>query len=89
MICDMAAGRSGIVEIIARKSDNAQNDQDNAQDHPWPYLEKYFQFKVKKKNSLKFLCKLCLPKHNEISAYINWPSNLQKHLKVSKNMLYL
>ena len=49
MICDMAADRSDIVEIIASESDDTQNDQDNAQDHPWPYLEKYFQFKVKKK----------------------------------------
>jgi len=51
---------------------------------PWPYLDKFFQCKLKEGKTLKFACLLCKPRNVEISAYINSPSNLQKHVKVGK-----
>ena len=31
--------------------------------NPWPYLSCYFDYKSRKDNSLKYICKLCQPKY--------------------------
>lgn len=59
--------------------DNNHSDSIN----PWPYLDQFFEYSSRNGNSLKYICQLCKPKCTEISSYINSPSNLGKHVKVS------
>ena len=53
-------------------------------DHPqpWPYLHDMFELKVAVGKKLKFVCLLCQPRHYEMSAHYNLPSNLCKHVQV-------
>src|SRR4029434_7422078 len=46
-------------------------------------LSKQFAFQPKRGNSYIMLCKLCLPRQTELSAYKNESSNLRKHVLVS------
>ena len=55
---------------------------------PWPNLRTMFQYKGKTENSVKFSCLFCVPKKN-VSAFSNSPSNLRKHVEVSKNAILL
>jgi hypothetical protein len=53
--------------------------------HPWPYLAELFRFNGVKGNSVIMTCLLCKPQragNTGISAYINSPSNLKKHIEV-------
>ena len=50
---------------------------------PCPHLSKQFAFQPKRGNSYIMLCKLCLPRQTELSAYKNESSNLRKHVLVS------
>ena len=70
----------GNVIDLASPSNDTRNSA-SSQSNPWPYLDKHFEFKLKKEKSLKFVCQLCLPKHTEICVYISFPLNLQKHVK--------
>ena len=40
------------------------------EENPWPHLSKQFAFQRKRGNSY-MLCKLCLPRQTELSAYKN------------------
>ena len=53
------------------------------EENPWPHLSKQFAFQRKRGNSYIMLCKLCLPRQTELSAYKNESSNLRKHVLVS------
>ena len=48
-----------------------------------PHLSKQFAFQPKRGDSYIMLCKLCLPRQTELSAYKNESSNLRKHVLVS------
>src|SRR4029434_2347281 len=50
---------------------------------PYPQLSKQFAFQRKRGNSYIMLCRLCLPRKTELSAYKNLYSNLRKHVLVS------
>src|SRR4029434_6313136 len=50
---------------------------------PSPHLSKQFPYKRKRGNSYIMLCKLCLTRQSELSAYKNSSSNLRKHVLVS------
>jgi len=63
-------------------SDDNETDDNKTDVFPWPYLASFFEFKGIKDNSVKVKCLLCSPKNVELSAYINSPSNLRKHIKV-------
>ena len=52
------------------------------EENPWPHLSKQFAFQRKRGNSY-MLCKLCLIRQSELSAYKNESSNLRKHVLVS------
>lgn len=52
--------------------------------HPWPYLKEMFTFVGSKKDSWRMNCVLCRPKVKKLLVYKNSPSNLKKHIKVSK-----
>ena len=52
------------------------------EENPWPHLSKQFAFQRKRGNSY-MLCKLCLIRQSELSAYKNSSSNLRKHVLVS------
>lgn len=52
------------------------------EENPWPHLSKQFAFQRKRGNSY-MLCKLCLIRQSELSAYTNSSSNLRKHVLVS------
>src|SRR4029434_147018 len=49
---------------------------------PYPQLSTQFAFQRKRGNSY-MLCKLCLIRQSELSAYTNSSSNLRKHVLVS------
>src|SRR4029434_9693719 len=81
-------------EIEMEEDDSADDQQAEApnfppvemkedEENPWPHLRKQFAFKRKRGNSYIMLCKLCLPRQSELSAYKNYSSNLRKHLLVS------
>src|SRR4029434_9638834 len=53
------------------------------EENSWPHLSKQFAFQHKRGNSYIMLCKLCLPRQTELSAYKNESSNLRKHVLVS------
>ena len=53
------------------------------EENPWPHLSKQFAFQRKRGNSYIMLCKLCLTRQSELSAYKNSSSNLRKHVLVS------
>src|SRR4029434_4709655 len=53
------------------------------EENPWPHLSKQFAFQHKRGNSYIMLCKLCLTRQSELSAYKNESSNLRKHVLVS------
>lgn len=61
---------SDAVPIVEIDESDTSNGTSNS--NPWPYLEEYFKFKSQEGNSLKFVCQLCKPKTNEISAYTNY-----------------
>lgn len=50
---------------------------------PWPHLDSMFKCCEITDKLCKFVCLLCAPKHKTVSAYINSPSNLRKHVQVS------
>ena len=41
------------------------------EENPWPHLSKQFAFQRKRGNSCIMLCKLCLTRQSELSAYKN------------------
>src|SRR4029434_6889590 len=47
------------------------------------HLSKQSAFQPKRGDSYIMLCKLCLPRQTELSAYQNESSNLRKHVLVS------
>src|SRR4029434_9472930 len=51
-------------------------------ENPWTHLSKQFAFQ-RKRGSSCMLCKLCLIRQSELSAYTNSSSNLRKHMLVS------
>ena len=61
----------------------ANVDLDDSEPGPWPNLRTMFQYKGKTENSVKFSCLLCVPKKS-VSAFSNSPSNLRKHVEVSR-----
>src|SRR4029434_6593328 len=50
------------------------------EENPWPHLSKQFAFQ---RGNSYMLCKLCLIRQSELSAYTNSSSNLRKHVLVS------
>ncbi|XP_038126956.1 uncharacterized protein LOC119773848 [Cyprinodon tularosa] len=60
--------------------DSAEKQQD-IPDHPWPYLKEMFDIVGIKNDSWRMCCKLCQPKHHELLAFKNSPSNLKKHIE--------
>ena len=75
---------TGAAIVLSDDEGNSNNPFTSCPESPWPYLDKFFRCKFKEGKTLKFECLLCKPRSVEISAYINSPSNLQKHIKVSK-----
>src|SRR4029434_7556571 len=79
-------------EIEMEEDDSADYQQAEApnfpveikedEENPWPHLSKQFAFQRKRGNSY-MLCKLCLIRQSELSAYTNSSSNLRKHVLVS------
>ena len=57
--------------------------------HPWPYLEKLFQFKSIERQTVRLTCLLCQPKVKECSASLSSMSNLRKHVQVSSSVCCL
>ena len=62
--------------------DSADKQQD-IPNHPWPYLRQMFDIVGMKNDSWRMCCKLCQPKHHELLAFKNSPSNLKKHIEVN------
>ena len=55
-------------------ADNQQAEAPNfpsVEENPWPHLSKQFAFQRKRGNSYIMLCKLCLTRQSELSAYKN------------------
>ena len=75
---------TGTAIDLSDSESNSNNPLTSCPESPWPYLDKFFRCKFKEGKTVKFECLLCKPRNAEISAYINSPSNLQKHIKVSK-----
>lgn len=57
--------------------------------HPWPYLKEMFMFTGSRNESFKFQCLNCLPQKKELLAFKNSPSNLKKHIEVSRALAML
>ena len=81
-------------EIDMEEHDSADEQQAEAPNFPrvkikedeetlCPHLSKQFAFQPKRGDSYIMLCKLCLPRQTELSAYKNESSNLRKHVLVS------
>ena len=70
--------------VLSDSESNSNNPLTSCPESAWPYLDKFFRCKFKEGKTVKFECLLCKLRNAEISAYINSPSNLQKHIKVSK-----
>ena len=66
----------------------ANLDIDDSEPGPWLNLRTMFQYKGKTEDSVTFSCLLCVPKKS-VSAFSNLPSNLRKHVEVSKNRILL
>lgn len=67
-------------------TDEVDEEQSTKTENPWPHLEKYFKYTGRRHgsmNSAKFTCLLCAPLVKTVSAYLNSPSNLRKHIEVS------
>ena len=69
----------------------ANVDLDDSEPGPWPNLRTMLQYKGETENSLfeVFLLALCPQNLKSVSAFSNSPSNLRKHVKVSKNGILL
>ena len=75
---------TGTAIVLSDNESNSNTPLTSCPESPWPYLDKFFRCKFKEGKTVKFECLLCKPHNAEISAYINSPLNLQKHIKVSK-----
>ena len=73
-----------IIDVSLGNESEALNNNTGTTKNPWPYLDCFFKFKIKEKNAVKFECSLCKPRSVEISSYISFPSNLQKHIKIGR-----
>src|SRR4029434_6091515 len=93
MIESMQAAGVESREIDMEEDDSADDQQAEApnfpqvkikedDENPWPHLSKQFAFRRKRGNSY-MLCKLCLIRQSELSAYKHSSSNLRKHVLVS------
>ncbi|XP_030577209.1 uncharacterized protein LOC115774195 [Archocentrus centrarchus] len=68
--------------ITENENDDDSTDREQeALNHPWPYLREMFQIVGSKNDSWRMRCELCLPKKHELLAFKNSPSNLKKHIE--------
>lgn len=69
-------------EVVSNATNPDSDSEDEELDeHPWPYLQKIFKFESTEGKTYKFTCLLCQPKRTTCSAFHNSPSNLKKHLE--------
>jgi len=59
-------------------SEAVGQENPQAMQHPWPYLQELFEIAGTKDNSYRMRCKPCTPKRHELMAFKNSPSNLKK-----------
>lgn len=73
MCCDLLMQHNVVCAIAIRvhlKMDKPLDYSVEAEEHPWPYLTKMFQYAGVSKDSYKMMCLICLKGMNSIE--LNW-----------------